>query len=81
MISLPVWLSGPMSFPGWVYDVTSCLAAWSHASSVECLPTRGCLPTKGLPAREYDTPAGERSQNTVLLAYTQAVYKPPHSTV
>ena len=25
--------------------------------------------------------ACERSQNTVLLASTQAVYKPPHSTV
>ena len=32
MMSVPVWLPGPMFFLG-VYDFASCLAAWSHVLS------------------------------------------------
>ena len=75
MMSLPVCLSGPMFFPGWVYDVTSCLATWSHDSSGECLPTRGCLPTKGdyLPGSMAPPPvlttSGWRYASYCILVY------------
>ena len=33
-MSLPVWMPGPIFILGYLYDVTSCLAAWFHIPSV-----------------------------------------------
>ena len=57
MMSLPLWLSGPMFFPGRrVHDVTFCLAAWSDVPSGRSGLSHG--PSHG-PSKGGETPLEE----------------------
>ena len=48
MMSLPLSLPGPMFIRGGVYDVTSCLAAWSHVPLLRGSAFEGGLPLRGV---------------------------------
>ena len=65
------------------------VSAFSHLLSSQLTPQGQDLITSVITRSKCDTPADEicsdeaveRSQNTILLVSTQAVYKAPHSTV